>query len=74
VQLVNARDVKNAPGRPKTGTGRPVPVRWGTPTSESQELRADSSLIKADLGWQPSRSSLDTIVADAWQALTGSAH
>ena len=52
-------------------TGRPVPVRWGKPTSESRELRADSSLIKADLGWQPSRSTLDTIVTNAWQALTG---
>jgi UDP-glucose 4-epimerase len=54
-------------------TGRPVPVRWGPPASEPRELRADSSRIKTDLGWQPSRSGLDTIVADAWQALNGSA-
>jgi UDP-glucose 4-epimerase len=54
-------------------TGRPVLVRWGPPTSEPRELRADNSRIKTELGWQPSRSSLETIVADAWQALTGSA-
>jgi len=54
-------------------TGRPVPVRWGPPASEPQELRADSSRFKTDLGWRPSRSSLDTIIADARQALNGSA-
>jgi UDP-glucose 4-epimerase len=53
-------------------TGRRVPVRWGPPVSEPSELRADSTGIAADLGWQPSRSSLDTIVSDAWQALNGS--
>jgi UDP-glucose 4-epimerase len=53
--------------------GRPVPVRWGPPASPPRELRADSSRIKTDLAWQPSRSSLETIVADAWQALNGSA-
>jgi UDP-glucose 4-epimerase len=52
-------------------TGRPVPVHWGPPASEPRELRADSSRIRTDLGWQPSRSSLETIVADAWQALNG---
>jgi len=55
-------------------TGRPVSVHLGPPANEPRELRADSSRIKADLGWQASRSSLDTIVADAWQALSGSAH
>jgi UDP-glucose 4-epimerase len=54
-------------------TGRSVPVHWGPPASEPRELRADSSRIKTDLGWQPSRSGLDTIVADAWHALNGSA-
>jgi UDP-glucose 4-epimerase len=54
-------------------TGRPVPVHWDPPASEPRELRADSSRIKTDLGWQPSRSGLDTIVADAWQALNGAA-
>ena len=55
-------------------TGRPVPVRWGPPASEPRELRADSSRIRTDLGWQPIRSSLDTIVTDAWQAMNGSVH
>jgi UDP-glucose 4-epimerase len=50
-------------------TGQPVPVRWGPQTSESPELRADSSRIRAELGWQPSRSDLETIVSDAWRVL-----
>jgi UDP-glucose 4-epimerase len=54
-------------------TGRSVPVRWGPPASEPLELLADSSRIRADLGWQASRSDLETIVSDAWQALSGSA-
>jgi UDP-glucose 4-epimerase len=55
-------------------TGRPVSVHWGSPASEPRELRADISRIRAELGWQPSRSALETIVADAWQALNGSAY
>ena len=51
-------------------TGRPVPVRWGQPVSEPRELRADNSRIRTELGWQPSRSSMETIVADAWRAIT----
>ena len=54
-------------------TGRPVSVHWGPPAQEPRELRADSSRIRTDMGWQPSRSSLETIVTDAWQALNGSA-
>jgi UDP-glucose 4-epimerase len=52
-------------------TGRPVPVRWGPPAREPRELRADSSRISTELGWYPTRSSLETIIADAWQALAG---
>jgi UDP-glucose 4-epimerase len=66
---VSVRDVITAAERV---TGRPVPVRWGPPADEPRELRADSSRIKADLGWQPSESNLDTIIADAWQVLNGS--
>jgi UDP-glucose 4-epimerase len=51
-------------------TGRPVSVRWGPSANEPRELRADSSRIRTELGWRPDRSALDTIVADAWQALT----
>lgn len=53
-------------------TGRPVPVRWGPPAREPQELRADSSRIRTELDWHPRRSSLETIVTDAWRALTSS--
>jgi UDP-glucose 4-epimerase len=55
-------------------TGRPVSVHWGPPASEPRELRADISRIRTELGWQPARSGLEAIVADAWQALNGSAH
>ena len=51
-------------------TGKAVSVRWGPPANEPRELRADSSRIRTELGWQPDSSALDTIVADAWQALT----
>jgi UDP-glucose 4-epimerase len=48
-------------------TGRPVPVQYanrriGDPTT----LVADSSKIKATLGWSPQYSKLDIIVAHAW--------
>lgn len=49
-------------------TGRPVPVSWGPPRPEPQVLLADSSRIRAELGWQPSRSGLEDIISDAWQA------
>lgn len=52
-------------------TGRPVPVRRGPPAREPRELRGDSSRINTELGWYPTRSSLETIITDAWQALTG---
>jgi UDP-glucose 4-epimerase len=51
-------------------TGHPVSVRWGPPANEPRELRADSSRIRTELGWRPCSSALETIVADAWQALT----
>jgi UDP-glucose 4-epimerase len=54
-------------------THRPVSVHWGPSASEPRALRVDSSRIRSELGWQPSRSGLETIVADAWQALNGSA-
>jgi UDP-glucose 4-epimerase len=55
-------------------TGQPVSVHWGPSATEPRELRADISRIRTELGWQPVRSALETIVADAWQALNGSAH
>ena len=52
-------------------TGRPVLVRWGQPVSEPRELRGDYSRIRTELGWRPSRPSMETIVADAWRVLSG---
>jgi UDP-glucose 4-epimerase len=52
-------------------TGRLVPVRWGPPAREPRELRADSSRINTELGWHPTQSSMETIITDAWKALTG---
>lgn len=66
---VSVRDVIEAAERV---TGRPVPARWGPPANEPRELRADGSRIRTDLGWQPSTSDLDTIIADAWQVVNGS--
>jgi UDP-glucose 4-epimerase len=63
---VSVRDVIETVGRI---TGRAVPVRWGPPANEPHELRADISRIRNELGWQPSRSDLPTIVSDAWHAL-----
>jgi UDP-glucose 4-epimerase len=52
-------------------TGRSVPVQSGPPAREPRELRADSSRITTELGWHPTQSSLETIITDAWKALTG---
>jgi UDP-glucose 4-epimerase len=50
-------------------TGRPVAVSWDPPHPEPEVLLADSSRIRAALGWKPSRSDLDEIMSDAWQAM-----
>lgn len=50
-------------------TGRPVARRYAPAAPEPHKLLADSTLIRAELGWQPHRSSLDEIIADAWTAL-----
>lgn len=49
-------------------TGRAIPVFWGPPRPEPEVLLADSSRIRADLGWQPARSDLEDIISDAWRA------
>jgi UDP-glucose 4-epimerase len=50
-------------------TGRPVTVvhRAGNP-GEAPDLRADTTALRAALGWSPSRSDLDTMVAGQWTA------
>lgn len=50
-------------------TGRPVAVSWDPPQPEPEVLLADSSRIRADLDWKPSRSGLAEIMSDAWQAM-----
>lgn len=51
-------------------TGRPVTRRHAPAAAEPHKLLADNTLIRAELGWQPHRSSLDEIITDAWTALT----
>jgi UDP-glucose 4-epimerase len=50
-------------------TGRPVPVAWHPAGREPSVLLADSSRIRARLGWKPGRSDLATMISDAWQAM-----
>ena len=50
-------------------TGRPIPVSWDPPRPEPEVLLADSSHIRAGLGWKPCRSDLTEIMSDAWQAM-----
>lgn len=52
-------------------SGRPLPVLHNPPADEPRELLADISRIRAELHWQPRRSSLPGIVADAFAAAQG---
>jgi UDP-glucose 4-epimerase len=48
-------------------TGRPVPVTQASRRpGDPPELVADAARARADLGWEPRHSDLDTIVATAW--------
>jgi UDP-glucose 4-epimerase len=47
-------------------TGRSVPVRHLPPKPEPTVLMADSTRIRAELGWRPRHSELEEIVRDAW--------
>lgn len=49
-------------------TGRSVPVRHQPPQPESPRVVADTALIRRELGWQPERSDLATMIGDAWAA------
>lgn len=64
----SVREVVEAVGR---AAGRPVPHSvGGRRAGDPPSLVADASRAKALLGWQPRRSSLEQIVADAlrWEA------
>lgn len=48
-------------------TGKKVPFKIaGRREGDAAELVADSSRLQKTLGWEPRRSSLDSIVQDAW--------
>ena len=48
-------------------TGREIPVRYeARRAGDPPRLVADAGLARAQLGWQPTRADLETIVADAW--------
>jgi len=49
-------------------TGRPIEVRYGDRRAgDPPSLVASSARAQKLLGWRPSRSSLETIVRDAWR-------
>ncbi|THV39683.1 UDP-glucose 4-epimerase GalE [Glycomyces buryatensis] len=49
-----------------TGTDFPVAIE-GRRAGDPAELVASSEKAKAELGWKPTRDSLDRMVADAWE-------
>ena len=48
--------------------GRPVPVERMPPKPEPQSMTGDIGRAVRELGWRPTRSTVDEIVADAWAA------
>jgi UDP-glucose 4-epimerase len=48
--------------------GGPLPVKHLPPKPEAASVLADTIRIRAELEWEPRRSGLDEIVADAWTA------
>ena len=50
-------------------TGRPVRVVRGPAQPEPAVLGSDLTRARAVLGWQPTRSSIERVVQDAWAAL-----
>ena len=49
-------------------TGREIPVAYGERRpGDPARLVADSRRARAELGWQPRRADLATIIADAWR-------
>jgi UDP-glucose 4-epimerase len=49
-------------------TGRSVPVEHNPPKPEPPNLIADIARARAELGWEPHRSTLERILTDAWKA------
>jgi UDP-glucose 4-epimerase len=50
-------------------TGRELALRHNPLQNEPRALLADTTRIRRELGWDPRRSRLDTIVRDAWEAV-----
>lgn len=50
-------------------TERDVPIEHDPPKPEPHTLMADSSKIRAELGWTAPASTLERIIDDGWQAL-----
>jgi UDP-glucose 4-epimerase len=55
-------------------TGRPIPLRHAPAAAEAQRLTADSTRLRAELGWAPRHSALEEILRDAWAARTDRVH
>lgn len=51
-------------------TGKRLTVEHLPPKREPPRLLADTSRIRAELGWKPERSSLTEIVADVWRVVS----
>ncbi|MGH3859624.1 NAD-dependent epimerase/dehydratase family protein [Actinokineospora sp.] len=51
-------------------TGRHIPLVYRPPAAEPPTLVADPARAEAELNWKPARSTLDEILADAWQAVS----
>ena len=66
-----AASVSEVVGAVEQVTGRPVPIEWGPPRDEPQELRADGTRIRSELGWRPERADLRAIVEDGWRIVRG---
>lgn len=49
-------------------TGRKIPCRAvGRRSGDVPKLVASSARIRADLGWRPEITSLEQMIADAWE-------
>ncbi|TDQ05455.1 hypothetical protein [Labedaea rhizosphaerae] len=48
--------------------GRSVPIIHREAAADPQVLLADPRRALAELGWEPRRSSLDSIVEHAWRS------
>lgn len=51
-----------------------IPTKHNPPAPEAPELRADTTRARIDLGWVPSRSGLEQIIGDAWDAERSAGH